>query len=469
MLPEHPPSASGSIVSVVGRLERIPAATPEGLAPPLQRFVDHFGGISVTRVGSAAVLRVDGPLMNDPGWMWEGFGAITYTQIASSIDAQAAERGVAVICLDLHSPGGGVAGFADVQAAIRRAKAAGKRLVAYVHDLAASMAYWLAALCDEIVSSPLGQAGSVGVIAMVYDTSEAFAKAGVKPRPIASSPDKGAAFPGVPVTPEWEAMIQKTVDELYGLMVADVARGRRMTPEAVRGLRAGIFSAAEAYRLGLVDRLETPDAFTARVGATPLAPTPTTTHGTTTTTATSGGGKDRTMEELKDISLADLRAHRPDLVAAIEKEALARDEQARRDAAAAPATFAQLRALYGDNTAGLVAAQERGLTLDAARAAVAEDLRARLAASEARAAELVAKNADLEKRLGVKPGAEPVGDGAKPAGDPAPGAKHPFLAACEQLVAEKKAADLGAAMIAMARKDPAAHRSFIAAGHRANA
>ena len=162
--------------------------------------------------------------------------------------------------------------------------------------------------------------------------------------------------------------------------------------------------------------------------------------------------------DLKSLTLADLRAQRSDLVGEIEaaaREAGIADERARADQ---PATFAQLKKRFGDDPSFVMECQEKGLSVVAATAAHAARLKADLAAAKSELAAL--------QKKGVKEGAEPVSTPPKGDGPVGPAAKHPFLAKCEAYAQEHRVA-LHAAVIAMARIDPAAHRDYIAAGQTA--
>ena len=459
------------LVSTAPRLLALqPGATvtrgaPASLTPRVQRFVDDLGAPSVRRAGGAAVITIDGPLMSDPNWLFEGLPALAHAAVARTFDAVAADKTVATAVVELQCPGWGSHGSSDTLDALARLRAA-KRTIAWVHDAAYSGGVWLACGCEEICATPTANLGHIGAIIYAVDASEAMARAGLKPVVVCDPERKGGGYPGVPYSAETTAALKRIVEQHAAEFFAAVASARGLTPEAVRAMNAAAFSAKDALAAGLVDRIETTEQFLTRVAALPARVTPS----AAAPPVAANARKDTSME-YKDITLADLKAQRPDLVTGIAAEAgAAAEAKAEQDAAAAltaPATFTQLKALYGDDTAGIVKAQEGALTLAAARDAHVSALRARLAETEKKAGDLAARAADLEKRLGMKPGTDPVADGARAKSDNGSvGGKHPFLAACEALVAEKKAADLGAAMTIMARKEPGLHRDFIATAQR---
>lgn len=465
---EHPSLLPDvGISSSFGRLVRRAAPSPStgdparatGLAPGIQPYVDAMAQPSRRQVGVAAFIRLDGPLTNDPGWMWEWAPAITYAQAAKAIDQAAADPAVSRIVLDLHSPGGSVAGFSDLRDAILRARRTGKPVIAFGRDLIASMAYWTAALCDEIVATPTAMIGSIGILVAAYDSSKAYAEAGVRPDMIATDALKGVGQPGVEITPEWRAMVQRTVNETYGLMVDDIARHGLLKADAVRALGSRVFSGADARAAGLVASIETPEAFEARIGRAPTtspsstpSPTPTPTPAPTTgahapKAAPRGAGKD--PMDYKDVTIADLRAQRPDLVASIATEAAAAAKAEYEAKATQPASFADLKANFGSDAAFIMHAQEKGLTLTAAHSEYA--------------AKLAARNAELEKLKGSAPATNPaVGLSGSP--KPGSGGEAPtFEGKVREVMATKNMAMIPA--VGQVMQDfPSLHRDWHSRG-----
>lgn len=115
------------------------------------------------------------------------------------------------------------------------------------------------------------------------------------------------------------------------------------------------------------------------------------------------------------MDLKALKAAHPDLVKQIEEQAAANVAAEMAQQAAKPASFAELKAEFGQDPAFVVEALDKGLTLSAARAewntqqkAAEAKLRAELEASKAEAAKLAKlPGAGLE---GVNTGAGGVGN-----------------------------------------------------------
>lgn len=215
-----------------------------------------------------AMIAVHGVLTQRADWFTEMSGMASYDAIGQMIDDAAADPGVDAIVMDFASPGGGAYGVE--QCALKIAAAAKQKKVIAVADcLAASGAYWLATQASELVVTPDGEVGSVGVYQVHTDVSRATDAAGVKVTYVKAGKYKAAANPHEPLTPDGMAQIQGGVDDFYDLFVRAVARGRNATLTAVReGFgQGGMLRAKAAVAAGMADTVATLDDVLKRYGA----------------------------------------------------------------------------------------------------------------------------------------------------------------------------------------------------------
>lgn len=238
------PSAVDRVLSLAFR-----AATDEGAAA---YFGDAEGAYSVDPDGVATV-RVEGPLAQKAWACWM-FGGDGYDAIESRVRAALDDPRSRSLVLRVDSPGGEVAGCGVCADAIRAASAAsGKPVVAYVDELAASAAYWLASAADKIVTPASGMLGSIGVIATRIEDTEG--NAGRKVHFITSGARKADGHPEIPLGEEELAATQAKIDALADVFAGAVAERRGMTLAQVRGLEADVFVGADAVARGLADRV----------------------------------------------------------------------------------------------------------------------------------------------------------------------------------------------------------------------
>lgn len=212
-----------------------------------------------------AMIAVHGVLTQRADWFTEMSGMASYDQIGQMVDAAAADPEVDAIVMDFDSPGGTVYGVE--QCALKIAAAAKqKRVVAVCDSLMASGAYWLGTQASELVISPDGECGSVGVYVVHKDVSRAVDAAGAKVTYIKAGKYKTAGNPYEPLTPDGAAQLQAGVDDYYDLFVRAVARGRNATLTAVReGFgQGGMLRAKAAVDEGMADKIGSLDDVLAR-------------------------------------------------------------------------------------------------------------------------------------------------------------------------------------------------------------
>jgi signal peptide peptidase SppA len=206
-----------------------------------------------------AVLPVTGvisPRVHDVEGRSTG-GGMSAEGFAAAMRQLAGDPNVKGIVLDIDSPGGNVAGVPEAVEAIRDARAA-KPVWAVANHWAASAAYWLASAADELVVTPSGEVGSIGVYVYHEDISKRMEMLGVKPTLIKAGPNKAEGHPAFPLGEEPAAYMQSRVDDYYAMFVRDVAKGRGVPVSTVRERFGGgrMVGAQEAVRLGMADRVD---------------------------------------------------------------------------------------------------------------------------------------------------------------------------------------------------------------------
>jgi signal peptide peptidase SppA len=194
-------------------------------------------------------------------------GMVSTEKIGQAVDDATADPSVEAIVLDIDSPGGSVYGVESLALKIRAATDK-KKLIAVSNSLAASGAYWIASNASEVVVSPDGEVGSIGVFQMHRDVSRATDAAGVKVTYVKAGKYKTAGNPYEPLSPESMGELQKGVDDYYELFVRAVARGRNVSLTKVReGFgQGGTVRAREAVAEGMADRISTLDDILSRYG-----------------------------------------------------------------------------------------------------------------------------------------------------------------------------------------------------------
>lgn len=217
--------------------------------------------------GDIAVLPLVGTISHRMGMLSQSSGGTSVEAFTREFRALVNDPSVAAIVLDVDSPGGSVSGIDELSSEIHRARGI-KPISAVANSMAASAAYWIATAADEVVITPSGEVGSVGVIAAHEDQSGLYEQMGVKVSLVTAGKYKAENNPFEPITDEGRAAIQARVDDSYAMFTKALARNRGVPLETVRsGFGQGrIVGAREAVKLGMADRIATLDDVVATVG-----------------------------------------------------------------------------------------------------------------------------------------------------------------------------------------------------------
>jgi len=332
--------------------------------PPQSRLIAANGGKATAQAPydfiepGIALISVSGVLGKSLPW-WQDSGA-TLTDLSRAIRAAANDPTVDAILLAVDSPGGTVAGTTDVAEAVAAAKAK-KPVCTYASDLMASAAYWIGAQADRVyAANALTSIGSIGVYGgVIWDTSKAADKAGIKTYVIKAGENKSVGEFGQEVTPQQVAQAQARVDQIHAHFKAAVQAGRKMSAGQVAQVSDGrVFLAADALRAGLIDGVKTLDEAVGELVALAATRKQQMEHMRMTATQT----------EPKAATLAELKANCP----------------------GAPSDW-------------ILAQMEAGATVQAAQTAFIKHLADAKAAADKKAEEAIANASSKQKAGGVDP------------------------------------------------------------------
>jgi signal peptide peptidase SppA len=210
-------------------------------------------------VAGVAVIQVSGTLVQKLGTLRPYSGMTGYDGIRQNLLMAVSNPDVKAIVLDIDSPGGEVAGCFDLVDTIYRARGS-KPIWAIVDEMAFSAGYAIASAADHITVPRTGGTGSVGVIAMHVDWSQALTDAGLKVTFITFGDRKADGAAELPLSPEALARFQADMDTMGELFVSTVARNRSLDPEQVRATQASTYLGTTGVEMGLADAVMAPDA-----------------------------------------------------------------------------------------------------------------------------------------------------------------------------------------------------------------
>lgn len=251
--------------STVGRLSEAEIAVAVGNAP--EAAAQRRQAAAAAGGGAIAVIPVYGVLAHRIHDVQNSSKPLTSTEgLAHQIRQAVADPQVSAIVMDVDSPGGSVFGVQELGDVIFEARKS-KPVVAQVNSTAASGGYWIASQATEIVVTPSGMVGSIGVILPHNDASAAYEKAGVKRSYITAGRYKAEGNDTGPLDDEARAHLQAMVDGFYDTFVKAVARGRGLPVDTIRGEAFGqgrMKLAKEAVASGMANQIGTLEETIAR-------------------------------------------------------------------------------------------------------------------------------------------------------------------------------------------------------------
>jgi signal peptide peptidase SppA len=218
--------------------------------------------------GKIAVIRLHGVIMPRADMVDEmsGPGGAALDRFRAAFRRAAADPDVAAIVLDIDSPGGDVSLVPETAAEIRAARREGRPIVAVANNMAASAAYWIATAADQLVVTPSGLVGSIGVYMLHEDMSARLEAEGIRPTFIFEGVRKVEGNPFAPLDDVAKAALQREVAHFYDMFTRDVAKARgvplatvRADPESAEANFGGgrLVVPKDAVRLGMADRVAT--------------------------------------------------------------------------------------------------------------------------------------------------------------------------------------------------------------------
>jgi signal peptide peptidase SppA len=214
-------------------------------------------------VGPGVVqINIKGALtQEDDFWSWY-CGDTSYASIMDSLREANARDDVTDVLLYCNTPGGEAAGCPDV-AALVRAVAKKKTIIAYGSGDVCSAGIWIASAATKLVVSPNCEAGSIGVVITHLDTSKYENAVGFKVTEITSPKDGGfkrAASQHLPLDQAGRDYLQAISDKHFGLFRQDISAQRSLVGAALDAVANGkVFIGQEVVDLGLADKVDSYD------------------------------------------------------------------------------------------------------------------------------------------------------------------------------------------------------------------
>jgi signal peptide peptidase SppA len=236
--------------------------------PPATTLLDAYSGEPLIaespKPGQAAryiaVLPLYGVLIQHAGVMTEYSGGTSLQTWSEEFRRLDADPSIGWIVIDTHSPGGSVYFVEETSDLIYAARQRGQtKIIQVANSMAASAAVWIGTAASEVVVTPGGEYGSIGVISQYVDASKWNEANGYQVTYV-RTPEGKARFTGdEPLTEEMLATLTTRNEQAYERFVRAVARNRATSPAKVKSDfgQGEMLSPGEAKAAGLIDRIGT--------------------------------------------------------------------------------------------------------------------------------------------------------------------------------------------------------------------
>lgn len=217
------------------------------------------GVISVAYTGgpgkaTIAVIPVEGIISSEGGssGLFTLKGAVA-DNIINFIEDADADSSVSAIVLKINSPGGTPVASEEIARAVREAD---KPTVAFIRDISASGAYWVASSADWIIANRMSITGSIGVYASQLEFGGLMDMYNVTYQRMVAGKYKDIGTPYRKMTEEEATLLQIQLDRMHSYFVQEVATNRGLSQKETEYIATGMFYLGdEALELGLIDEL----------------------------------------------------------------------------------------------------------------------------------------------------------------------------------------------------------------------
>ena len=202
-------------------------------------------------LGNVAVIPVKGTIVSDAETSIFSSSSASSTEIVSLIEKAESNPSIKAIVFDINSGGGYPVASYEIVRAIESSK---KPTVAWIRDVGASGAYWIAASCDHIIASELSMVGSVGAIGSYLEYSGLMERYNVTYEKMTSGKYKDIGSPYRETSDYERALLQQKIDMLGDMFLEDVAQRRNLDDRQKQEISTAIyFLGIEGKDLGLLD------------------------------------------------------------------------------------------------------------------------------------------------------------------------------------------------------------------------
>jgi protease-4 len=207
--------------------------------------------------GNVAVIDITGTIVSekDANFLFED--VTSPDEIRKLIKKADKSDRIKAIVFRINSPGGSAVASEEIANEIMKVN---KTTVAWIREVGASGAYWIASSTDHIIANRMSITGSIGVIASYLGFSGFLEEHNVTYERLVAGNLKDIGIPFKDLTAEERALFEKSLESIHDYFIEEIAENRNLRKRDVEKIATGMFYlGAEAKELGLVDELGSRD------------------------------------------------------------------------------------------------------------------------------------------------------------------------------------------------------------------
>lgn len=208
--------------------------------------------------GNVAVIPVKGIINTYGSNSLYNDNLVSSTDVIRFLEKADEDKAISAIVLEIDSPGGTPVASDEITQAIKRTE---KPVIAWIREMGASGAYFLASACDHIIANRMSLTGSIGVRGSYLEFAGLMDRYNVTYRRLVAGKYKDMGSPYKEMTEKEKEKMQELLDSIHEVFIEEVASNRGLTEENVKKLATGeVYPGADAKEMGLVDEIGNKEA-----------------------------------------------------------------------------------------------------------------------------------------------------------------------------------------------------------------
>jgi protease IV len=204
--------------------------------------------------GNVAVIKINGVIMTQgSSSIFSDVGISSSSSIVQLIQKAQDDPEIKALLFEINSGGGTPVATDEISRAIEMVN---KTKVAWIRDIGASGAYWIASSTDWIVANRMSMVGSIGVRGSYLEFSGLLNRYNVTYEELYAGEYKEYGSPYKKLTDNERKKIMEDINKLHDIFIRKISQNRNLSYEKTKELSTGeVFLGDDAYLFKLIDEI----------------------------------------------------------------------------------------------------------------------------------------------------------------------------------------------------------------------